>query len=146
VDVVGNAGDPRTGTPRLGVWIDNVAPVITVTEALAKIDLGNTATVLSGTVSDGGPTHRVFIHVHTPDGQVHQRQAARDGARWWLDLQPLRVGRYTLWAHASDLAGNVTTVGPFKVNNTQPVYIPMVVKNKFAGVSTVYLPLVVRDS
>jgi subtilisin-like proprotein convertase family protein len=161
-DVVGNRSrDPETGTliwehtQRLSVWVDNVAPVITLTGAitrpgtLADVELGEMATVLSGTVSDGGPTTNVFVHVQTPTGEIYQRQAAHDGDRWWFDLQPLINGQYTLWVNASDLAGNVTSVGPFRMTTLRYLYVPVILKNFSSGTpqpqSHLYLPLVMRE-
>jgi hypothetical protein len=134
-DVVGNySRDPETGTlirdhvEQMTVWVDNVAPVVTQSEARTGIKLGETETVLSGTVSDGGPTTDVFVHVQTPTGEMYKRQAARDSGRWWFDLEPLIEGEYTLWVHASDLAGNVTSVGPFHVSTLKRLYLPLVGK------------------
>jgi subtilisin-like proprotein convertase family protein len=159
-DVVGNRSrDPETGTliwehtQRLSVWVDNVAPVITMTGAITRpgtltdVELGEMATVLSGTVSDGGPTTNVFVHLQTPTGAIYKRQAARDGDRWWFDLQPLINGRYTLWVNAGDLAGNVTGVGPFQMTTIRYLYVPLVLRNFSSGRewSRVYLPVVLTQ-
>jgi subtilisin-like proprotein convertase family protein len=127
-DAVGN----RTTDPlSLLVWVDNVAPVVTVTMAVPEfyLDEGST-TVLSGTVTDGGPTSDVSLLVQTPDGEFQRTGAARDGAQWWFDLQPWNPGRYVLWVSASDLAGNVTTAGPFAVQvKLRQVFLPLVARN-----------------
>ncbi|MCX6033133.1 MAG: proprotein convertase P-domain-containing protein, partial [Chloroflexi bacterium] len=114
-DIVGN----RTADPlRLNVWVDNVSPAITVTAALATAVQGRLTTVLTGTVSDGSPATDVSLHIQTPDGSAMVRAAAREDGRWWYDLQGETAGRYTLWAVATDQAGNSTTVGPFAVDVT----------------------------
>jgi hypothetical protein len=41
--------------------------------------------------------------------------AARDGQAWSFVLPTSAPGTYTLWVDAEDLAGNVTTAGPFTV-------------------------------
>jgi hypothetical protein len=137
----------RTVEPlSLVVWVDNVAPVITMTGASPVLPLGSTMTVLSGTVSDGGPATDVAVHIQTPRGEFRRQSAARDGDRWWFDLQPLYAGDYTVWVNASDQAGNVTTVGPFGVVATlEKVYLPLMVRN-FRGLRhQIWLPLVVRE-
>ena len=161
-DVVGNRSrDPETGTliwdhtQQLSVWVDNVAPAITMTGALtrpgtlAEVELGEMTTMLSGTVSDGGPTTEVFVHLQTPTGEIHKRQAARDGDRWWFDLQPLINGQYTLWINARDLAGNVARIGPFQMTTLRYLYVPVILKNFSSGTpqpqSHLYLPLVMRE-
>jgi len=130
-DVVGNCTvDPLS----LVVWVDNVAPVISVTGVLSEsILLGEATTIVSGTVSDGSPVTRVFVHIQLPDGTIYRKTAARDGDRWWFDLQPLFEGQYTMWVNASDKAGNTTTVGPFDVKVQAPL------------MHTVYLPLVLGE-
>lgn len=158
-DVVGNRSrDPETGTliwdhtRQLSVWVDNVAPVITMTGTLTRpvtlteVELGETTTILSGTVSDGGPTTEVFVHVQTPAGETHKRQVAREGERWWIDLRPLINGSYTLWVNARDLAGNVTSVGPFEMTTLRTVYLPLVLNNfSSERQSRVYLPLMLKE-
>jgi len=112
-DVVGNrTADPLT----LEFVVDNVSPAITVTAAISEVLLGSRTTVLSGTVSDGGPTTDVALQVQDPGGQVTVQGAARDAEAWWHDLQPTLAGRYTLWVVATDQAGNSTTSGPFVVD------------------------------
>jgi len=114
-DVVGN----RTSDPlRLNVWVDNVSPAITVTAALASLPVGDVATVLSGTVTDGSPTADVSLRILAPDGTTTIEAAARDGGHWWYNLQPEQAGSYSLWAVATDEAGNTTTVGPYTVEAT----------------------------
>jgi subtilisin-like proprotein convertase family protein len=168
VDVVGNRSrDRRTGTlmwdftQRLGLWVDNVAPAITVTgittgtvllppqEIVKKVELGKMTTVLSGTVSDGGPAIQVFAHLRMPNGEIEKRHAARDGAHWWFDWQLLINGEYTLWVNASDLAGNAISVGPFKMTTRRFLYMPLVVRNVGEDQEEqvhLYLPLVLRAS
>lgn len=160
-DVVGNRSrDPQTGTfwwdngetQSLAVWVDNVAPVITMTGAITmpgvrtEINLGEMATVLSGTVSDGGPTTDVFIHIQTPTGEMYKQPAMREDARWWFDFQPLLLGEYMLWVNARDLAGNLTYVGPFEMSTLRYLYAPLVLANFSSGRewSQLYMPLVLK--
>ncbi len=66
-DSLGN----RTTEPlALPVRVDNVAPVLTASQALRQLALGRTATVLSGTVTDGAPTIDVSVRVQPPSGSM----------------------------------------------------------------------------
>ncbi|RME84776.1 MAG: hypothetical protein D6775_04565, partial [Caldilineae bacterium] len=112
-DVLGN----RTSDPlRLDVTIDNVAPVITTTETVATMLLGDTDTVLRGVVSDGGPNVALEVHVIAPDGTASSQAAALNGDNWLFDLDGDMAGEYTLWMVATDLAGNSSKVGPYTVD------------------------------
>jgi len=112
-DVVGN----RTADPlSLVVWVDDVPPVITVTEVISQVQLGHTETVLRGTVHEGGPLVQMDAHVQTPHGDSLRRLAARTGDGWWLDLEGSAPGRYIVWLRATDGAGNDATAGPFAVD------------------------------
>ncbi len=145
-DVVGN----RTNDELSMVFIvDSKAPVISVTRAITEIQLvegavplqrsngpdmtlqaerssagvslaGRVQTVVWGTVSEGGPVVRVSAHVHAPDGSGHRQQAARSGDGWWVDLEALQEGVYTLWLMAEDQAGNRSTAGPFEIDVQGP--------------------------
>jgi subtilisin-like proprotein convertase family protein len=129
-DVVGNRdADPLS----LLVWVDNVAPILTVTEALTEFFVSDgITTVLRGLVTDGGPAMEVSLLIQMPDGSFEKAGAARDGDTWWFDLPPWYAGTYTLWIQARDLAGNVTTVGPFTVEVEEYRY-------------RIFMPLVARD-
>jgi hypothetical protein len=112
-DLVGN----RMGEPlELPVVFDNVAPVLGANQILNRAPLGGAATVLNGDVADGGPGAKVSVRVKPPRGEIKRKFAARNGARWWFDLSAEAPGAYTLWVDAEDLAGNVTTTGPFTVD------------------------------
>ncbi|HSN78223.1 MAG TPA: CARDB domain-containing protein [Anaerolineae bacterium] len=115
VDVVGN----RSTTPEhFSVWVDNVSPVITVTNTLAELPLGSTTRVLAGTATDGSPTVNVTIQVTAPDGTRTIKGAARDGSGWWYELSGDVAGSYSLTVVAMDMAGNSTAVGPYVVQVT----------------------------
>jgi subtilisin-like proprotein convertase family protein len=125
-DVVGN----RSTEPlRVELLVDNVPPSITVTLAAPEsIPLGEITTILGGRVTDGSPLAKVYLHIWTPDGDIYRQSAAREGARWWFDLEPFQAGEYTVLLSASDLAGNKTTRGPFKITVTEipKYYFPLV--------------------
>jgi hypothetical protein len=98
------------------VVFDNVPPVLGANQILAQVPLGTTETVLNGVVTDGGPSVGVSVRVQPPKGDIMRIAAARGGETWWFELPADMPGRYTLWPDAEDLAGNVTTAGPFTVD------------------------------
>jgi hypothetical protein len=98
------------------VVFDNVAPVIDTNQLLTQVPLNSEETVLHGQVTDGGPDVDTSVRVETSDGEVTRLSAGRNGQTWWFDLTADTAGRYTLWVDAEDLAGNVTTAGPFIVD------------------------------
>ena len=112
-DVVGN----ETAEPvSLMVWVDNVAPVITVTNALTEVLAYSSETVLQGTASDGGQVSSMLISVETPRGLVRNEPAVRHSEPWDYVLSDPDPGTHTLWAVATDQAGNSESLGPFEVN------------------------------
>ncbi len=127
-DAVGNrTADPTT----MNVIIDNVAPVITVTQVVSTSVYTATVRVLAGVVSDGGPVSHLRVDVQTPTGEFYSEPPVRSGEAWRYDLHPLTAGTYLLWVTAADRAGNVTTTGPFEVEVIPPptIYMPMVAMN-----------------
>ena len=109
----------RTAAPlTFDVWVDNVAPVLTVTDHVLSMELGKSTTVISGTVIDGSPTANVVLQIQAPDGKRSIHAAARDGERWWYDLTALMRGAYIVWVAATDAVGNITTAGPYTLEVT----------------------------
>ncbi len=146
-DVVGN----RTADGlSMVITVDTQAPVITVTQAVTEIVrviggvqvqrvdrpdvmIGtqtamarDVETVLWGTVSEAGPVVRLSAHVHAPGGSAHRQQAARSGDGWWVDLEVLQDGLYTVWLEAADQAGNRALAGPLGITVTSPAQPPSV--------------------
>ena len=111
-----DAGNRTPDPLSLTVWIDNVAPVVTVTRTVSEILLDDTQTVLWGTATDGGEVSAVYVTVQSPTGEQTTGLAQRDGVAWQVDLTANLPGAYKLWANAIDLADNDTSVGPFVVN------------------------------
>ncbi len=103
------------------VVFDNVTPLLGVNQVRTQVPLGSRETVLNGDVADGGPDAEVSVRVQSPEspeGDVTRLPAARDGSVWWFNLPADKPGQYTLWVDAEDLAGNVSTAGPFTVDVT----------------------------
>ena len=98
--------------------VDNVAPVLTVSETVALAAAGPSPRpirVLAGAATDGGPVRQLYALVKSPVGRLSSRSIARAGDTWQLNLTPETVGAYTLWVNAIDAAGNVRTAGPYVV-------------------------------
>jgi uncharacterized repeat protein (TIGR01451 family) len=114
-DSLGNSMAQALEVP---VVFDNVLPVLGANQILVQVPLSSTETVLNGEVTDGGPDVAVSVRVRPPKGDVKRKAAARDRSSWWFDLPAEVPGSYTLWVDAEDLAGNVTTAGPFTVDVT----------------------------
>jgi Concanavalin A-like lectin/glucanases superfamily/Bacterial TSP3 repeat len=114
-DRLGNAMEQALEVP---VVFDNVAPALLANQILTQVPMSSTETVLSGTVGDSGPKVTVSVRMQPPHGDMTRIAAGRDGESWWFDLPADVPGQYTLWADAEDLAGNVTTVGPYTVDVT----------------------------
>jgi hypothetical protein len=151
-DLVGHVG----ASSQITVYVDDAPPVVgfdfadgtRMTPSPHPIRRNAWVLPLSGwlTVTDGGPLVDVFGHVQTPGGEFYRQGAARDGDRWWFDLQPLFAGQYTVWVNASDQAGNVTTIGPFRIDaELFTTYLPLTVRNWRGLDNQVYLPVVMRE-
>jgi subtilisin-like proprotein convertase family protein len=111
-DLVGNRSDPPV---TLELFIDAVPPVISVTQAIPRVFLGDRATVLSGMVTDSRPEAFVSVQIQTPNGETSVEPARQENGTWCVDLAPAAAGTYRLWPIASDLGGNTTVLGPYEV-------------------------------
>ena len=103
----------------LNFRLDNVAPAITVTTAIAELEAlpdRPPTTILSGTVTDGSGVRSMYAMVRDPAGNLQSQQVGRgDGDAWWYDLPPGGVGQYAIWINAVDEGDNATTFGPHYV-------------------------------
>jgi subtilisin-like proprotein convertase family protein len=130
-DAVGN----RSAQPlSMTIWIDNVAPVITVTQVAADTQADESETLVSGLVWDGGPLSGVYVMIEPPAGDAYIEPAVLDGDTWQYTLQSDTGGRYRLWFSAADLAGNLVTAGPYEIDLLVP-----------PGLQRTYLPLVFQS-
>ncbi len=118
-------GNRMAQAMEMPVVFDNVAPALVANQALPQVLLGSAETVLQGTVADGGPDVAVSVRMQPPNADITRIAAARDGKKWWFDLPADVAGQYALWVDAEDLAGNISTAGPFTVSvictNAAPV-------------------------
>ncbi len=125
-DVVGN----RRGVT-MTVTVDNVPPVITVTQVISSGYLGDAGRVLGGEIHDGGPSVSVWVDVQQPDGSAYRTQAARAGDGWYFEMDYDLLGTYVLWVTARDLAGNTVSTDAYLLTVTErpTVYLPVIFQN-----------------
>ncbi len=125
-DGVGN----RSAAPLVRTFIlDTVAPVIAVQQPTAGsrfVSFGLTpreTQVYSGTVSDGGGVAQMIALVVPPDGILRTEPVVLEGQDWTFVPLLDQLGEYLIQITATDLAGNVSAVGPFRllVTNRPPV-------------------------
>jgi subtilisin-like proprotein convertase family protein len=112
LDSVGN----RTPEPiSLTYQLDVVPPALTTTVVITIMYELSPTLVLAGQVSDGGGMDEVYVRVDPPEATSYRGLGDRSGGDWSYTLRPDVPGTYTIWPEAHDLAGNVTTAGPFEV-------------------------------
>ena len=107
--------------------VDTIAPTLVITEHRQAVQVGDSAPVLIGTLADGGGFGNLQAVatdlisgteiVLTPT--VNNGRAVSIG--WSVDVTSLPIGEYSLELVASDLAGNVQTVGGFDVEVTETI-------------------------
>jgi subtilisin-like proprotein convertase family protein len=150
LDLVGNRSDPPLV---LTFRLDDVPPVITVTEALASLSYASShepTPVLTGTVYDGGGVRWMYATVQDPEGELSRERVGWTGDDWFFPLKPALTGRYLIWVVAEDEAGNGTSVGPYAVDvlGLVKIYLPLVAKQATESlpvITSIYLPLVIKD-
>ncbi len=132
----------------LDLVVDNVGPVLTVTEALEASLWGAVPQqVLAGTTTDGGgEVISVTASVQTPNGDFYTVATDRNAAAWQYDLLPTSGGDYTLWVSARDAAGNQTVAGPYAVTAALPPTLYKLVTPQYASLGEVVTyTLIVRN-
>ncbi|MFN2184456.1 MAG: LamG-like jellyroll fold domain-containing protein [Anaerolineae bacterium] len=150
-----DAGNRTTEPFTHTIIVDNVAPKISITDAVAEVQMTpelTATTVLSGTVADGSLVRRLFAAVNTPDGQLHLQPVTRQGDGWSFALDTRTAGTHTVRIVAEDLAGNRTTIGPVPVTVRgihqpygQELYLPLILRaSSPLTIERLYLPLVLR--
>ncbi len=112
---VDGAGNGVTETIVLTYTLDVVPP------ALEVITVTNTVTgmirvpVLAGTATDGGGIDELYVRVDPPAAASYRGLADRADDLWSFTLLPAESGVHKLWVEAHDLAGNLTSDGPYEV-------------------------------
>jgi subtilisin-like proprotein convertase family protein len=137
-DLVGLDSVGNITTTHLAFHLDNVAPLITVTTAVASGMTGAAALydaeailstpTLAGVVRDGSGVESVLVMITTPSGQEQTEHAVLQGADWAYQLAPSETGVYSLTVGAVDRAGNLSLLQTFPVTaKTQwQSYLPWV--------------------
>ncbi|KAA3664489.1 MAG: tandem-95 repeat protein, partial [Chloroflexi bacterium] len=110
-DIVGNVG--TLGTPQQ-VWVDTVAPQITVTTVLTQVAMqhypvgGSGVPVLSGSMSDGSDIAAVTVNVELPNGEWYDADGSWGSGTWQFAPELELIGDYLLQVKVRDVAGNLT--------------------------------------
>jgi hypothetical protein len=135
------AGNLSRVTAWQATWVDNVAPVVTVTHVLSQVEWLDYWTggvtggpVISGAVTDGGGVAGVSIHVQAPTGAAYDHAADLEGDAWRYTPSFRWAGAHRLYVEARDPAGNVRSSGPYQLLVVAPDF-PFHIR----------LPLVLRD-
>jgi uncharacterized repeat protein (TIGR01451 family) len=118
----------QVGNQALTEWfttsVDNVTPLVTVTQVVTQVELGSYlpegtgGPVLEGSATDGGGIGSVVVYLYTPDGRAILQVATLNQNSWQYSPvfdQPI-LGRYTLQVVATDQNGNRTLAGAFNLN------------------------------
>ena len=150
VDSVGN----RSTTPLTTTfYVDNVAPVITVTQVITTMVYTiDAAGLFTGRVSDGSAVTALFADVQSPSGALYNAPIAVTNGAWSFATTLDEPGRYAFHINAIDAAGNVSQSGEYFIAVGQPavypIYLPLLLRNKTAAqpaVYPIYLPLLLRN-
>ncbi len=133
----------------LAYVLDNVAPVVTVTRQIAQFTLDSSASILGGSLSDGG-TASLTMLVEDGSGQQWSEnlELTRNGENlsWIYRGDFTQAGTYQLTLLAVDQNGNQTSLGPYQLNVTNaqrppPIYLPLIRGGSRPSLP-IYLPLV----
>jgi hypothetical protein len=102
IDAVGN----RSPVPvTITYWLDSTPPALNVS---------NVVLPLSGTASDGS-AFDVYVRVTPPSGLPYRMKPNKHDGNWTFTPSWDISGVYRLWVQALDIAGNITTSGPYQV-------------------------------
>jgi len=124
VDSVGN----RTATAiPVHYWLDIVSPALEASTYISQTVMG-----LTGTATDGGGLDEVYAWGVAPDDTTYRETVVREGTTWSYVPRQTISGTHTLWVEAYDMAGNLSTAGPFAVSvfttEINHVYLPLVLR------------------
>lgn len=145
---IDRAGNRTTQAAPYTYIVDNVAPVMTVTQLINRTPLTYSVPVLNIAATDGGGVAQMLVFVEAPN-TTYTTLAMRDGDGWHFDLEPSLIGTYRLWISAYDNAGNVASSGAYQVNVTGPLpyttFLPIVAYNYMNRPYVVLLPVITRN-
>jgi uncharacterized cupredoxin-like copper-binding protein/N-acetylneuraminic acid mutarotase len=98
-DTAGN-----TATVSIAVTVDTTTPIVSITSPADGATLGSASVVVSGTASDNGAVEKVELSL---DGTNY---VSATGTTSWSGTLALAEGPNTIFARATDTAGNTATV------------------------------------
>ncbi len=134
-DLVGNMTYPPVA---MSITIDNVSPVLTVTQLLTTTGVSySQEPIFNGLVSDGSADPYVSMMVQDPQGNNLTYPITVTEQAWGFGMVPNSPGNYTFWITASDPASNLVTRGPFTLTVSAlqvfSIYLPIVMSNSTSG-------------
>ena len=145
---IDRAGNRATEAAQLTYIVDNVAPVVTVTQLVNSAPLTYSLPVLNIAATDGNGVAQVLVFVDAPN-TAYTTLAIRDGDGWRFDLPASAIGTYRLTLSVYDNAGNVAVAGAYEVNITGPLpyaaFLPIVAYNYVDRSYVVFLPVVAQN-
>jgi hypothetical protein len=114
------------------LWVDTVAPEVTVDTKVGTISLykhmHNPLPVLAGTASDGSGTVDIVVRMTAPGYGTQRSVIPVDNNYWSYTPEINAVGAYSLLLEARDAAGNLTTLGTWTliVNEGYKFWMPII--------------------
>ncbi|MCP4540736.1 MAG: PKD domain-containing protein [Chloroflexi bacterium] len=117
-DFVGNALSPN---PCYDVFVDTIAPMLSITQQLTQVALLDSLVVLSGTIADGSGVEGIDVWLYNPAGAAYTEATTTVGDQWVFVpgyTEPV-TGDHALWVEATDTSGNSDVQGPFIISMTE---------------------------
>ncbi len=113
------AGNLSTEPYEQTFWLDTAAPIVTVTKVVSSIKLAdymkNPVPILAGSASEGSGQAEIVVRLTSPENGT-QRTVATVKDNQWSYLPKIGApGVYSLSLQARDSAGNLTSLGSWKL-------------------------------
>jgi hypothetical protein len=131
IDAAGN----RSSLPvELTIWFDTVAPQVSVTVQIHTVSLGdylaNPVPLLAGTASDGSSSVEIVVRLTSPTYGTQRTVIQVQNGRWSYFPDLTLAGDYSLALEAWDAAGNLTTLGSWRLQVTSGLclWLPVIFK------------------
>ncbi|NUM44027.1 MAG: hypothetical protein HUU38_04915, partial [Anaerolineales bacterium] len=105
---------------RFTVMVDTIRPTLSLDSVIPSVIYPNSPVNLNGAVGDGGGVSQMNALLLAPDGSGNAETVTFNGQQWSHTFTLNQIGIYILHLEARDLAGNVTVIGPFFLEVTEP--------------------------
>ncbi|MEZ4619080.1 MAG: proprotein convertase P-domain-containing protein [Caldilineaceae bacterium] len=134
-------GQSNSVPVEISAVVDNVPPVLTVTQVVTKVVANTNQQIFSGAVSDGTAVESIGVVVTEPTGRTTTEMITGTIDSWNYALTPAFGGEYRLTVYATDRAGNLAFSDPFSVLALWPLQVTQRVtpeENVAAGALVTY--------